>query len=172
MFPGSDPTNHTPKDMSSPQDDAALMDAEIRLVARFFTLTLWRIATSAALLSFLLVCGIFTVMDTSAFYILLCLNLLPAVIEPICAPHVRKSTPVLPYLRKKYHYSSLRQMTMDITFYIIGFFLVLWQLNNKTPAYPAAWLHHFPAFLLAFGLGLRAIAPSFITAHIRRKMGC
>lgn len=172
MFPLSTPTGNTPKNGCSPSEDAVLMDAEIQLVARFFTLTLWRIAISAALLAFWLMCGIFTVMDPSAFYILLCLNLLPAVLEPLCAPRVRKSVPVLPYLRKKYHFSSLRHLTMDITFLIISFLLVLWQLNNKTPAYPAAWLHNFPAFLLAFGLGLRAIAPSFLCIHIQKKMGC
>ena len=89
--------------------------------------------------------------------------------HPLCQ---KKTVPVLPYLRKQYHYSSLRSMTMNVTFLITGFLLMLWQLFNDIPAEPAAWLHNFPALLLAFGFFVRAVAPRLVAGRIRRRMGC
>lgn len=151
--------------------DAAFMDAEIRLVARFFTLTFWRVFTSIALCAFLLVCVFFGIDASSALYILLFFNLLPFLLEGFCAPYAKKSAPVLPYLRKQYHYSSLRYMTMNITFFVTCCLLLLWQLHNSSPAYPAKWLYGFPALLLASGFFLRAVVPHLAARHIRRKMG-
>ncbi len=152
--------------------DAAVMDAEIRLVARFAALTLWRAVTSALLIAFQLICVPFGKIAPAPVYILLCMNLLPSVLEGLCAPYAKKSVPVLPYLRKQYHYSSLRYMTTGISFAITSFLLLLWQLYNSPPVTPFAWLGKFPAFLLALGFFLRAVSPRLLAGHIRKRMGC
>lgn len=154
-----------------PAYTAKEMDAEIRLVARFHSLITWRISFSIALVCFELMCIIFHLHILSAVYILLIANLLPVILLPFFAPHIHKSTPVLPFLRKRYHYSSLRDKTAEFSFFITGMFLVLWQLFNSTPAYPAVWLHKFPLLLLAASLFWRAAAPIVFSIRIRRTMG-
>lgn len=152
--------------------DAAAMDAEIRLVARFAALALWRAAASILLIAFLLMCAVFGVIAPAPIYILLCVNLLPTVLEGFCAPYAKKSVPVLPYLRKQYHYSSLRYMTAGIGFAVTSFLLLLWQLFNSPAGFPAAWPGKFPALLLAFGFFVRAVSPRLLARRIRRRMGC
>ncbi len=147
------------------------MDAEIRLVARFHSLIIWRIPFSMALLCFEFMCIICHLYVLSAVYILLIANLLPVILAPFLAPHIRKSTPVLPFLRKRYHYSSLRYKTAELSFFITGMFLVLWQLFNSVPAYPVAWLYKFPVLLLAASLFWRVAAPIIFSIRIRRNMG-
>lgn len=156
----------------TPAADAAFMDAEIRLVARFHALVVWRGFISAVLGAFILGCAFWGVDTSSAVYILFLLNLLPFLLEGFCAPHVKKSVPVLPFLRKKYHYSSLRYTTLNITFALTCLLLVLWQFHNGTPAYPAAWLYNFPAFVLAACFFQRAVTPRLAARRIQRKMGC
>gem|GEM_PF-3801836 len=169
LFPHKD---HSPLIYSGkPTGTAEEMDAEIRLVARFYSLIIWRVLFSIALLAFELICTFYHLYVLSAVYILLIANLLPALLTPFFAPHIRRSTPVLPFLRKRYHYSSLRYKTAEISFFITGIFLVLWQLFNSAPAYPAAWLYKFPVLLLAASLFWRAAAPLFFSMHIRRHMG-
>ncbi|MDE7324940.1 MAG: hypothetical protein K2N63_01465 [Lachnospiraceae bacterium] len=150
-------------------NDVAAMDAEIRLVARFHTLTLWRIAASAILLIFQIVytaCGLYT---ASPFYILLTANLLPVLLEPLCSPKVRKSPPVLPFLRKRYHYSSLRFMTMEITFFATNLLLIIWQFFGSSPD---TWLHKFPAAFLAANFLWRFVGSFLLSSQIQKKMGC
>ncbi len=161
-----------PIENNTPAADAAFMDAEICLVARFHALMVWRIFISAVLGAFMLGCSLWGLDTSSAVYILLFLNLLPFLLEGFCAPHVKKSVPVLPFLRKKYHYSSLRYATLSITFALTCLLLVLWQFHNSTPAYPAAWLYNFPAFVLAACFFQRAVTPRLTARRIRRKMGC
>lgn len=155
-----------------PITDAAFMDAEIRLVARFRALVVWRRFISAALAAFICGCTFWGANASSPFYIMVFLNLLPFLLEEFCAPHIKKSAPVLPFLRKKYHYSPLRYATLGITFGATCLLLVLWQFHNSTPAFPAAWMHNFPAFLLAACFFQRAVTPQLAARHIRRRMGC
>lgn len=159
-------------EVSAPvSSDADAMDAELRLIARFHALTLWRVSLSALLAAFEVIVSFYGLRISSGFYVLLFMNLLPWILEALCSPYVAKSTPVLPYLRRQYHYSTLRYMTTRITFLITGLLLVLWEFHNSTPDYPAAWLYDFPAILLAFSLLFRLAAPSAITKHMRRRMG-
>ncbi len=148
---------------------AAAMDAEIRLVARFHTLIIWRAAVSTSLLVFQVIYTISGLYTASPAYILLTANLLPTLLEPLCSPRIHKSSPVLPYLRKRYHYSSLRFMTLEITFLAANLLLLIWQLFGN---YTDTWLSKLPAILLLSSLLWHFIAPSILFRHIQKKMGC
>lgn len=148
---------------------AAAMDAEIRLVARFHTLTIWRAAVSISLLVFQVIYTISGLHTASPAYILLTANLLPTLLEPLCSPRVHKSSPVLTYLRKRYHYSSLRFMTLEITFLVANLLLFIWQFFGN---YTDTWLSKLPALLLLSSLLWHFIAPFLLFRHIQKKMGC
>lgn len=167
----NDKTDNNEETPESVFSDADAMDGELRLVARFHTLTLWRVLLSALLTAFEAMCAFYGLRAASGLYVLLSMNLLPWILEALCSPYVTKSKPVMPYLRRQYHYSTLRYVTTHITLFITCMYLLLWQFHNSTPAYPAAWLYDFPAILLAFSLLFRLAAPPLIARHLRRELG-
>lgn len=152
-------------------DSAGAMDAELRRIARYRALTLWRFFASILLAAFEAMCALLGLRVSSGLYVLFSMNLLPWVLEAFCSPYIKKTPPVMPYLRRQYRYCTLRFATTGITFFITSLLLALWQLHNSAPDYPAAWLYDFPAILLICGILFLLAAPPALVKHMRRKLG-
>lgn len=146
------------------------MDAEIRLVSRFRALMLSRYIVSVALLAFWVVTYCLGLRLASPIYIAATLNLLPLGLEAFLAPYIPKKAVVLPYLRKRYHYNSLRFAANNLTTLLTCFLLLLWQKHLDISPLTNIWLELTPSLLLIFLILFRLIAPFFLTRHISQKL--
>lgn len=148
----------------------AAMDLEIRQISLFHAMTLNRILLSALLLLFELVGWIWGFHSNSSLYILAVVNLAPWLIEPLFIQKIKITTPAMPYIRKKYHYSELRLASYHATFFLTCCLLMLWQQHIGTLDFPFDWLHRFPLFLLIVSLLVRSLAPWIISRKIRSHL--
>ena len=150
--------------------DEAAMEAEIRLVSRFCTLSLCRAVLCSFMFLFELLRVIYGFRMSSPLYILLFAGVAVWLVELTVTPYVKKSVPVLPYLRRKYHYSSPRYVSHNLCYPLYCLLLLLWQLHNSLPQYPFGWMYYGPAIFLGILLCLRLAGPALIAAHIRRSL--
>ena len=150
--------------------DAAAMDAEIRLVSQFYSLTLFRFVLCVLLFAYQLIIVLFHIRTISNMIILLFLLLAPWVLEGVVAPYIKSGKAVLPYLRKQYHFSAIRYVTNNITFLISCFLLLLWQRHQPENASLYWWIYYIPSILIGIALFIRILGSVLIFFHIRRKL--
>lgn len=150
--------------------DASAMEAEIRLISRFHSLTLFRAVLCVLLFAYQFLIVIFHIRTISNIIILLFLMLAPWLLEGVAAPYVKTGKAVLPYLRKQYHFTALRYVTNNITFLIACFLLLLWQRHQSGNIFPSLWIYYIPSILICTALALRILGPVLISCHIRRRL--
>lgn len=164
------PESTIPPVQENTEPDVPAMENEIRLVSRFHTLTLIRILLSVFLFIYECMGVFYNFGINTGLYLLLFLNLTPWLLDLFLAPYVKKTPPVLPYLRKQYHYSSLRFLTNNISFLLTCFLLLLWQSHQSGASFPFLWLSFVPSALAIFALLFRILGPVLIAGHIRRRL--
>lgn len=150
--------------------DVSAMEREIRLISHFHTLNLIRILLSILLFLYEFLSAFYGYRTVASLYILIFINLAPWILELFLAPYVKKRPVILPCLRKKYHYSTLRLTTSKISFLITCFLLLLWQGHQSSAVPPFSWFPFVPAALAAGAAFFRVFAPSLITKYIQRNL--
>lgn len=147
------------------------MEQEIRKISKFHTLKLIRIVQTVSLIGFETMRAVWGFRMTSATYVLMVVWLLPPLLEGLFVKWVKEDSdePVLPYLRKQYHYSILRMATGQVSLYFTLFLLCLWQLHNKAE-YPFAWLADVPAGIAVVSAVMMLVGPALVGRRIHRKM--
>ncbi len=161
---------NTPENNTNSDSDLSRMNAEILLVGRFHALTLCRAALFCLLTGFEIIHAIYGFHTSSSMTIMLFSIISPWMLEAVLSPHIKKTTVVLPFLRKHYRYSSLRYAANNVCFFLCCLLLILWQKHNSYPVYPFEWLYRAPSIFLFIIASLRILLSLFLPGHIRRRM--
>lgn len=155
---------------TSAMPDASAMETEIRLVSRFHSLTLFRVVLCVLLFAYQFLIVLYHIRTISNVIILLFIMIAPWLLEGVAAPYVKAGKAVLPYLRKQYHFTTLRYVTNQITFLAACFLLLLWQRHQDGNIGLPLWIYYIPSILICIALALRILGPVFISRHIRRRL--
>lgn len=155
--------------------DAITMKNEIRAIAKFRSLIISRYFITLLLLIVSLYLG-FIRYALSPFYILLALNVLPAILNNVFKEYACKSKLLsditkdqpfkLNYLKGKYKYSRLNYVSNSISYLITLLLIGLWQYNYSNSGNIKELIIYIPAIILVIGVLLRFLGNVFYQLKI------